>query len=158
MKKYILILFVALTGLSACKKTGSSNTASVSAAEQAMVDDANIQTYIQANNINAVKDASGLYYQVITAGTGSSPSANSVITVNYNGKLLDGTTFDSGNLANTSLTSLIKGWQIGIPHLKVGGRILLLIPSGLGYGTSAAGSIPANSVTVFTIDLISFKQ
>ncbi len=156
MKKYILTLFVALAGLSACKKDGSSSS-NVSAADQAAIDDAKIQTYITANNLTPTKDASGLYYQIITAGTGASPVATSTITVNYTGKLLDGTTFDSGNLPNTSLTSLIKGWQIGIPHEKVGGRILLLIPSGLGYGTSAAGSIPANSVTVFTIDLIAFK-
>ena len=142
--------------MSACKKD-SSSTSNVSAADQLTIDDAKIQTYIKANNLTPTKDASGLYYQVVTTGTGPYPAATSTITVNYTGKLLDGTVFDSGNLPTTSLTSLIKGWQIGIPHINVGGRILLIIPSGLGYGTSAAGSIPANSVTVFTIDLISFK-
>lgn len=157
MKKYILILLVALAGLSSCSKDSSSTTSSISAADQLALDDTKIQAYIKANNLNPTKDASGLYYQVITPGTGNYPAATSTITVNYTGKLLDGTTFDSGNLANTALTGLIKGWQIGIPHINVGGRILLLIPSGLGYGTTAAGSIPANSVTVFTIDLIAFK-
>lgn len=154
MKKYFLLLF-AIIGLAACKK--DSQSTSTDANTQAQIDDAKIQAYIQANNITATKDPSGVYYQVITAGTGNYPTATSVINVNYTGKLLDGTVFDTGNLSNTSLSGLIKGWQYGIPHINTGGRILLIIPSALGYGTTAQASIPANSVLVFTIDLLGFK-
>jgi FKBP-type peptidyl-prolyl cis-trans isomerase FkpA len=152
MKKYLLLLSLLIVALSSCKKD------SFNAAKQAATDDAAIQLYITANHITATKDPSGLYYQVITAGTGSYPTVNSTVDVNYEGKLLNGNVFApaGGNLTDP-LTGLIKGWQIGIPFVNTGGRILLLIPSALGYGnTSPGATIPANSVLVFTIDLLSF--
>lgn len=152
MKKYLLLLAVFVAAFSSCSKD------SFDPAKQAAKDDAAIQTYIAANNITATKDPSGVYYQVITPGTGAYPNANSLITVNYTGKLLNGTVFDSGNLPSTALNTLVKGWQYGIPHINTGGRILLLIPSALGYGNSAQGSIPANSVLIFTIDLTGFSN
>jgi FKBP-type peptidyl-prolyl cis-trans isomerase len=152
MKKYLLLIAVFVTVFSSCSKD------SFDATKQAAKDDAAIQAYISANNITATKDASGIYYQVITSGTGAYPTVNSLITVNYTGKLLNGTVFDSGSLPSTALNTLIKGWQYGIPHINTGGRILLLIPSALGYGNTAQGSIPANSVLIFTIDLTGFSN
>ncbi len=154
MKKILLLLVIFVTALSACKKDKEEK---FDAAAQAVADDAAIQAYISANNINTTKDASGVYYQVQTQGTGTYPTSTSTVSVNYSGKLLNGTVFDSGSLNNYSLSGLIKGWQYGVPHINKGGRILLLIPSGLGYGNNAQGSIPANSVLVFTIDLIGFQ-
>jgi FKBP-type peptidyl-prolyl cis-trans isomerase FkpA len=156
MKKLYSLLFAIIIVLSACKKN---NTTSVDATAQAATDDAAIQAYIKTNNITAIKDVSGLYYQIITQGIGSNPVATSVVQVNYTGKLIDGTVFDSTtkNSSSLALNNTISGWQIGLPLLKTGGRILLLVPSGLGYGATANGSIPANSVLVFTIDLLSFK-
>jgi len=152
MKRYLLILAVFVAAFSSCSKD------SFDPAKQAAKDDAAIQSYIAANNITATKDGSGVYYQVITPGTGAYPTASSSITVNYTGKLLNGTTFDSGSLPSTALSTLIKGWQYGIPHINTGGRILLLIPSALGYGNTTTGSIPANSALVFTIDLTGFSN
>jgi FKBP-type peptidyl-prolyl cis-trans isomerase FkpA len=152
MKRYILLLVVFIAAFSSCKKD------SFDPAKQATTDDAAMQTYIKANNITATKDPSGVYYQVITPGTGSYPNANSLITGAYSGKLLNGTVFDSGSINATALSSYIKGWQIGIPHINTGGRILLLIPSALGYGNAASGSIPANSVLIFTVDLTGFSN
>jgi FKBP-type peptidyl-prolyl cis-trans isomerase len=147
-------LFVLFIGaFSSCKKSTQ-----VDPAKQAATDDAAIQAYIAANNITAVKDPSGVYYQVITAGTGAYPTVNSTITVTYTGKLLNGTVFDSGTIHNTALSTLVKGWQYAMPHINTGGRILMLIPSALGYGTQANGSIPANSVTIFTVDLTGFSN
>ena len=149
MKKIFLLLAFFTLVFSACKKD------SFDAAKQAAEDDAKIQAYIKANNIEAVKDASGLYYQILTTGTGVNPTAASTVRVAYVGKLLDGTQFDTSTNFSSSLSgSLIQGWKIGLPYCKQGGRILLLIPSGLGYGNTAQGSIPKNSVLVFTIDLI----
>ncbi|MEO6852258.1 MAG: FKBP-type peptidyl-prolyl cis-trans isomerase [Mucilaginibacter sp.] len=153
MKKYILLLSLFVIGFSACKKTTPFD-----ATKQAATDDASIQAYIKTNNITAIKDPSGLYYQVITPGTGAYPTVSSLVTMNYSGKLLNGTVFDSGTITNNALTNLIAGWQIGVPHINTGGRLLLLIPSGLGYGNSASGSIPANSVLIFTIDLTGFNN
>ncbi|MDB5025236.1 MAG: peptidylprolyl isomerase [Mucilaginibacter sp.] len=152
MNKYILVLSLFIGAFSSCKKTGYDPV------KQAATDDAAIQAYIKANNITAVKDPSGLYYQVITPGTGSYPNVNSLITGAYSGKLLNGTVFDSGPINNTALSGYIKGWQIGVPHINTGGRILLLIPSALGYGNAANGGIPANSVLIFTIDLTGFSN
>src|SRR5258708_17864762 len=153
MKRYILLLILFITALSSCKKD-----ATFDPAKQAATDDAAIQAYVKTNNITATKDASGLYYQVITPGTGNYPTKNSLISVNYTGKLLNGTVFDSGTITSSALSGLIQGWQIGIPHINTGGRILLLIPSALGYRNAASGSIPANSVLVFTIDLTGFSN
>lgn len=149
-KAFLLLLSIVCLSFAACKKN------SVSAEQQATIDDGKIQAYIKANNINATKDASGLYYQVITPGTGPYPTASSTVTVNYTGTLLDGTQFDKESGIQFPLAEVIKGWQVGIPHINTGGRILLLIPSALGYGSSAQSGIPGNSVLVFTIDLVGF--
>jgi len=152
MKKFLLLLAVFVTVFSSCSKD------SFDPAKQAAKDDAAIQAYISSNKITATKDPSGVYYSVITEGTGAYPNVNSLITVNYTGKLLNGTVFDSGSIQNTALTTLVKGWQYGIPHINTGGRILLLIPSALGYGNATQGSIPANSVLIFTVDLTGFSN
>lgn len=159
MKKYLLFFAVFTVLFSACKKSDTATTTpAVDPAVQAKIDDDKIQAYLKLHpEIPATKDASGLYYQVITAGTGTNPTINSTVRVAYAGTLLDGTPFDSSQNFQYPLLSLIKGWQIGIPFVKPGGRIILLIPSALGYGTSAAGAIPANSVLYFTIDLYSFQ-
>ena len=153
MKKLIpLICFFLITSYS-CKKD------SFDAAAQAATDDASIQAYIKSNNITtAVKDPSGLYYQVVTAGTGNYPKSSSVITVNSVGKLLNGTVFDTETSLNIPLNNVIQGWQIGLLHINTGGRILLMVPSALGYGNTANGNIPKNSVLIFTVDLLGFSN
>ncbi len=107
--------------------------------------------------IKAVKDPSGLYYQVTREGSGSFPTINSTVTVDYKGKLINGSPFDSAHGLVSPLDKLIKGWQIGIPHIKQGGNILLIVPSALGYGGASLGPIPANSVLLFDIDLTDHK-
>lgn len=153
MKKYILLLILFIAVFASCKKD------SFDPAKQAATDDAAIQAYIKAKNITGTtKDASGLYYKVITPGTGAYPNANSLVSMNYSGKLLNGTIFDTNTISNNTLSGFIEGWKIGIPHINTGGRILLLVPSALGYGNSAYGSIPANSVLIFTVDLTGFSN
>ena len=152
MKKYLLLFTLFVATFSSCKKD------SFSASAQAAADDASIQAYMHANNITATKDASGLYYEVITPGTGDYPNINSTITVNSTGKLLNGTVFDTETGLSIPLSSVIQGWKIGIPHINTGGRILLLIPSALGYGNQVSGGIPKNSVLIFTIDLLGFNN
>ncbi len=171
MKKYLLFFAVFTILFSACKKSDTPvTTPTVDPVVQAKIDDDKIQAYLKLHpEITATKDASGLYYQIATPGSGTAPTINSTVRVAYIGKLLDGTQFDAStnfqhNLGptydkNGKITDygLIKGWQIGIPFVKPGGRVILLIPSALGYGASPAGTIPANSVLLFTIDLYSFQ-
>ena len=159
MKKYTFILLCFVLVISACSKK---NETPFDAAAQAVTDDATIQAYLKANpSITATKHSSGLYYQIITQGTGVNPTASSTVTVNYTGKLLDGTTFDSSagrGSFETVLTQVIAGWTYGIPLVKAGGRILLIIPSGLAYGNAGAGSaIPPNTVLTFTVDLLTVR-
>ncbi|MGV3547690.1 MAG: FKBP-type peptidyl-prolyl cis-trans isomerase [Pedobacter sp.] len=147
--KFLLMLAVVVTALSSCSKDD------YDAEKQAAKDDALIVEFITKNNIPATKHSSGLYYQVITPGTGASVTAASTVGVNYEGKLLDGTTFDkSTKMITFPLTGVIQGWTIGVPLVKVGGRIRLIIPSGLAYGNRSQGPIAKNSVLDFTIDLL----
>jgi len=152
MKKYLLLFSLILVTISSCKKDD------FDPAKQAAKDDVTIQAYIKAHNITATKDPSGLYYSVITAGTGSYPTENSTVTVNSVGKLTDGTVFDTEAGLQVSLSSVIKGWKIGLQHINTGGRIMLIIPSGLGYGNQSQQGIPKNSVLIFTVDLLGFNN
>lgn len=159
MKKYFLLLGLAIITLSSCLKNDpQQQTVVADPAVQAATDDAAIKKYLAAHtDIVATKDTSGIYYQIVTPGTGPNPSGGSTVTVNYTGKLLNDNPFDSQTSYQTSLSSVISGWTIGVPFVKAGGRIILLIPSRYGYGPYPNGPIPANSVLIFTIDLISFK-
>ena len=120
------------------------------------IDEEIIQEYIADNNLDAVATGSGLYYVIETTGNGVFPDLSSVVTVAYTGKLTDGSVFDQSSSAGISfpLTNVIQGWQEGIPLFSEGGTGKLLIPSALGYGNNAIGSIPANSVLIFDIELL----
>ncbi|MNK10184.1 putative FKBP-type peptidyl-prolyl cis-trans isomerase [compost metagenome] len=124
--------------------------------KQAAKDEAIIVDFVAKNNIPAVRHSSGLYYQIITPGEGASVTAASTVGVTYTGKLLDGTQFDqSTSTVRFPLTGVIQGWTIGVPLIKVGGRIRLIVPSTLAYGNQSPGAgIPKNSVLDFTIDLL----
>jgi FKBP-type peptidyl-prolyl cis-trans isomerase FkpA len=153
MKNLLLLLFIASIAITSCSRGPS-----VDMVKQAKTDDSIIRVYLSNNPlIKAVKDPSGLYYQVVKQGTGAYPNSNSMVTVNYQGKLINGAPFDSANGFSSSLDRLVKAWQIGIPHVREGGNILLFVPSALGYGPSGGGPIPGNAVLIFDIDLVSFK-
>ncbi|MEN0054146.1 MAG: FKBP-type peptidyl-prolyl cis-trans isomerase [Mucilaginibacter sp.] len=152
MKKYLLILSAFVIVLASC--TGPS----AQVTQQARVDDSIIRAYLKANpQIKAVKDPSGLYYQITDQGTGTFPKENSVVMVNYTCSLIGGRRYDSGSDFSAPLSGLIKAWQIGMPHLKPGGTMLLYVPSRLAYGPGGAGPIPGDAVLAFDINLISFK-
>jgi peptidylprolyl isomerase len=97
-------------------------------------------------------------------GTGAAATANSTVTVQYvgdvykGGKQFDASWNDgSGQPVSLPLSGVIKGWQQGIPGMKIGGRRELIIPPSLGYGATAQSKIPANSTLVFIIDLHSIS-
>jgi peptidylprolyl isomerase len=96
----------------------------------------------------------------LITGTGPAATAASTVNVQYVGELYKGgKQFDaswndgSGQPVSLPLTGVIKGWQQGIPGMKVGGRRELIIPASLAYGSQAQAKIPANSTLVFVIDL-----
>lgn len=101
---------------------------------------------------------SGLQYKIIEEGSGISPEAADTVEVNYEGRLLDGTVFDSSyerkEPAKFCLKGVIKGWSEGLQYCKEGGKIELYIPPVLAYGERGAGTIPANSALIFTVEMI----
>ena len=103
-----------------------------------------------------VTTASGLRYRDLVVGTGAQPaSASDRVTVNYEGRLLNGTRFDGNNGTSFNLNQVIAGWTEGLASMKVGGRRQLIIPANLGYGATGTGSIPPNSTLVFDVELLS---
>jgi FKBP-type peptidyl-prolyl cis-trans isomerase FkpA len=149
MKKILICIAVLITGLSACKK-GDSNPD-----KQAAADELIIQKFIAANNITtAERHVSGLYYVISDPGSGAvTYGPNTVVKVQYIGRLLNGKIFDQ-NTIEYQLGGFIDGWKIGISRIQKGGKIRLLIPSGLAYGEGAQTGIPANSILDFDIELL----
>lgn len=99
----------------------------------------------------------------IVEGTGDVVAAGDTITAHYTGALVSsGVIFqsskDTGKPFTSALSGLIKGWQEGIPGMKVGGTRRLTIPAEKAYGSQAQSGIPANSDLVFDIELISIKK
>ncbi|EGV34732.1 FKBP-type peptidyl-prolyl cis-trans isomerase [Neisseria weaveri] len=102
--------------------------------------------------------ASGLQYQVKSEGTGKSPKATDTVVVEYEGRLIDGTVFDSSKNSNGPisfpLNQVIKGWGEGVQLMKEGAEYTFFIPAELAYGDRQTGNIPANSALVFDIKLL----
>lgn len=120
------------------------------------IDQEEIEAYVADNNLDAQKTDSGLWYVIEVEGSGDRPTLQDEVTVLYTGYLTDGTVFDqtSGQPITFPLANVIEGWQEGIPLFREGGNGLLIIPSQLGYGSRRTGSIPANSVLVFEVQLV----
>lgn len=105
-----------------------------------------------------VETESGLQYKIEVEGAGISPEETDTVEVNYEGRLIDGTVFDSsydrGESVKFSLNRVIKGWTEGLTYAKEGGKIQLYIPAELGYGQRGTGPIPGNSTLIFDIELV----
>ncbi len=110
----------------------------------------------------AKRTDSGIFYTIEREGSGTPPTPTSTVKVHYEGKLLDGSKFDSsydrGNPIEFPLTRVIKGWQESVPLLKPGGMGTFYIPSRLGYGERGAGAaIPPNAILIFKVELLEVK-
>ncbi len=116
-----------------------------------------LRSYLDTNHITYTADSRGFFYHMDSVGTGGSPNICSYVTVAYAGTLLNGTAFDNSASASFNLSQLITGWQEAIPLIKQGGRMTLYIPPSLGYGSTASGSIPANSNLKFIITLLAIN-
>lgn len=114
-----------------------------------------------AKKAGVTTTASGLQYEVLKEGAGAKPKASSAVKVHYEGKLLDGTVFDSsiarGEPVSFQLNQVIAGWTEGVQLMSPGAKYRFTIPSELAYGASGAGPIPPNSVLVFEVELLEVK-
>ncbi len=119
-----------------------------------------ITKYIKTLNLNFTRDASGVYYNIIFPGTGTTDvTLTSNITVNYIGKFFNGEQFDASAVGlplQTNFSSIIKGWQV-LTKIKKGGKMRLLIPSQKAYGTTGNRTIPGNCPLDFEIELVDVK-
>jgi FKBP-type peptidyl-prolyl cis-trans isomerase FkpA len=157
LQKVLLFSFLIILAVS-CNKSDSSPDFSA-------IDKQIIEGYLATKNLTASahSTSSGLYYVITTTGGATHPTLNSNVTAFYKGYLADGTIFDQSTYTNNkaatfALTEVIKGWQEGLQLIGTGGKIKLLIPSAIGYGNRTVGTIPANSVLIFDINMVSFTN
>lgn len=106
---------------------------------------------------------SDLKIEDIIIGTGPEVKSGDTVVIHYKGTLPDGTQFDSSYDRNEpyetpiGVGAVIKGWDLGVVGMKVGGKRKLTIPPSLGYGAQASGKIPANSTLIFELELVGIK-
>jgi FKBP-type peptidyl-prolyl cis-trans isomerase len=110
------------------------------------------------------QEKQGLKSEDLKFGTGPEAKTGDKVKVHYTGTLKDGTKFDSSLDKGVPLTfeigagEVIKGWDMGVPGMKVGGKRKLVIPAELAYGSQARGKIPANSELTFEIELLEIMK
>jgi len=115
-----------------------------------------------ATNEGVISLPSGLQYLVLKAGEGTKPGPTTMVTVHYEGSLVNGKIFDSsykrGQPATFGVHQVISGWTEALQLMPVGSKWRLFIPSALGYGArGAGGSIPPNATLIFDVELLSMR-
>ncbi len=102
---------------------------------------------------------SGMYIRDLTVGTGATATAGQLVTMRYTGWLTDGSQFDSNQTTGFQFRvgggQVIRGWDLGVPDMKVGGSRQLIIPHTLGYGVEGTQGIPGNAILVFNVTMMS---
>jgi len=116
-----------------------------------------------ATESGAEKLPSGLVFKMLKPGTGPSPTADDTVKVNYEGKLIDGTVFDSSYKRNQPvefpLHGVIKCWTEGVQKLAVGGKAKLTCPSDIAYGERGRPpTIPGNATLIFEVELLEIMK
>ncbi len=143
--------------------TSSGSTPSTPSADAGKLPDT---TTIDGKTLPLKATASGLRYFDMKVGTGVSPKVGQTVSVQYTGTLLDGTKFDSsydhgGQPIDfpIGVGQVIKGWDEGVPTMKVGGKRRLVIPGSLAYGENPPSGSPItpNATLVFDIELVAVK-
>lgn len=125
--------------------------------EQFQTDSTLIVEYLEENDSIALfHEDLNIFYNILNEGGEVHPNEYSYVNVHYKGMLLDGTIFDAteDEPIQFNLSELLSGWQLGLPLIGEGGKIVLYLPSYYAYGESEIGNIPANSVLIFEIELV----
>ena len=143
------------TQLAQAEKRNSAMQASLDASAASLADNA------AQEGITVTE--SGLQYKVLTVGDGAMPTAEDTVTVHYEGRLFDGTVFDSslkrGEPATFLVGGVIAGWTEALQLMPVGSKWQLFIPADLAYGENGAGNvIQPNSALVFDVELLAIQD
>jgi FKBP-type peptidyl-prolyl cis-trans isomerase FkpA len=131
---------------------------------QSDMDELLIQKYIIEKKITAKRTSSGLYYTITKDSDGRRPIPGEKVVVRYNGTFMDGKRFDGNLDSKEPFTftlgghNVIAGWDEAIGLLKKGSKATLIIPSELAYGPHASGTIPANAVLLFDVELVDIQK
>ena len=112
---------------------------------------------------DATKTPSGIVIRTITPGTGASPAATDVVKVHYEGKLVDGTVFDSslkrGQPVEFPLNGVVPCWTEALQQMKKGGKAQVVCPSSLAYGDRGSPpAVPPGATLSFEVELIDFHK
>ncbi len=125
--------------------------------ERAEKDRLKILAYIEEHGLEATELDSGVFIVKEVEGSGPYPNEESKISLFYVGSLLDGTVFDSQYAENMDLRFVVRGFSMGILEFRRGGKGIILVPSGLGYGERGTYTIPRNAVLVFEVEIFDFQ-
>ena len=161
MKKILLLIAMVVGGLSLTSCSNDDDNESTVSYEENLKKG---QEFLAKNakREGIVTTKSGLQYEVIKEGDGKSPSATDTVKCHYEGRLIDGTVFDSsynrGAPAEFVLNQLIYGWIEGMQLMKEGSKYRFYIPYYLAYGSQGAGIILPYSALIFDVELIEVKK
>ena len=150
--KNLFALIIALAFITCSKKN---NTACAPVSPSA--ESGKIVNFCNTNGITYTVDSNGIYYQVITPGSGTIPTINSVITVTYTTATLDGKVLEDKSTTPVTLplNQFIEGWRLAIPYIQQGGHIKMVLPSSLAYGcTGISNFVAPNSPLYYDVILI----
>jgi FKBP-type peptidyl-prolyl cis-trans isomerase len=123
--------------------------------ELQIIEDGKIFMSENAKKDGVVTSDTGLQYRIADPGTGKTPIATDLVTVNYKGTHPNGVEFDSGEAVQFRLNGVIRGWTEGLQHIKEGGRIELVVPPELAYGQRGP---MAHRTLVFDVELLSVES
>lgn len=157
MKKQLLVLICLIAGvLSSCLSDDY--------VDQNTIDETKIQDYIAENGLTLEYDPnSGIHYKIVRQGdTTRRPSPDSsMITVNYEGRLLNDTIFVKGDSVEMDYIRQPIGFQLGVSSIGEGGEIMMILPSLVGYGSASfttdtpySATVPPYSVLVYEVELL----
>ncbi len=158
--RYFLICILSVTFFASCLKEPKCEYNACSNAAPAS-EKAALKAYLDGQGITATEHCSGVFYTMVTEGTGSKPSgACAVVGVAYQGWLTSGVKFDGSEGITFGLSEMISGWRNILPLMKVGGKVNIYIPPSLGYSSREIKDnngnivIPANSILIFEVSLL----
>lgn len=146
----IITILILLFDLAACRSPSVDSGQNLKEAEQFLNEN--------RQKPGIVTTPSGLQYQILKVGAGASPTPTSIVTVNYQGSLINGVSFDSGKEISFPLNQVIPGWTEGLQLMRPGAQYRFFIPSNLAYGEQGAGgTIPGNAALIFDVELLKIE-